>query len=253
MKRRTGRNIGDPDHAPQRVTKLMSRRGMCSRREAERLIDAGAVMVDGVAVRQQGVKAAPDARIEVIGRGARWLAQQVTVLLNKPIGVVSTQPEGQQIPAWHLLTRATLHGGGDPDTIERAVAEPWYLSVAGRLDKESRGLLLMTQDGVLARRATGGGMKKTYRVRVDVEPDRDQLAALRGRLVLDGRPLQTMRISRCGERHLRFVLTEGRKHQIRRVCELVGLRVEDLERTAIGPWELGDLPEGRWRLLDPQP
>lgn len=234
---------------PERVAKIMARRGMCSRREAERLIGAGQVLVDGQVMREQGCKAALNARIELADMGQGWLDNQVTVILNKPVGVVSTQPEGGQVPAWKLLTREHLHGSGDPAAIERVLAHPYYLNVAGRLDKDSRGLLVLTQDGVLARRLTCGSIAKVYQVAVDRDPTPEQIDAMRGQRELDGKALRPMQIRRRGPRQLRFELREGRKHQIRRVCEQAGLRVTDLERVAIGPWRLDDLPLGRFRLL----
>jgi len=234
--------------ALERVAKIMARRGLCSRREAERLIDDGQVMVDGALVREQGVKAPPDARITITAAGAAELAARVTVLLHKPPGVVSAQPESGQTPAWRLLQRKTLHGDAEPGLIGRVLAAPQSLSVAGRLDRASRGLLVLTDDGAVARRLIGGhAITKTYTVRLR-EPVSDvQVAKLSGPLTLDGRKLQPMKVRRLSSHVLRFELIEGRKHQIRRVCRHVGLNVIDLLRIAIGPLRLGDLPEGRWR------
>lgn len=236
--------------AAERVAKLMANRGLCSRREAERLIDRGLVSVDGVIVREQGCKAEPDARIEVAPDGAEELAAQLTVLLHKPMGIVSTQPEPGQTPAVKLLTARRAHGPVDPATLARVLADPFSLSVAGRLDRASRGLLLMTQDGTVARRIIGGqGVEKCYLVRTAEAATDVQLRKLRAADSLDGEPLLPMQIERVAEDTLRFVLVEGKKHQIRRVCRRFGLNVEDLYRTAIGPLEIGDLPEGCWRVV----
>jgi len=239
--------------ADERVAKLMARRGLCSRREAEQLIEQGLVLVDGVVVRAQGCKAAPDADIRIAPGGAAHLRAQATILLHKPVGVVSTQPEKDQTPAWKLVTRARVHGAVDPALLARIVAEPWTLAVAGRLDRASRGLLVMTQDGTVARRIIGGqGVEKCYLVRT-VEPATDQqIHKLRGRLVLDDEPLQPMRVERVADDTLRFVLVEGKKHQIRRLCRRFGLEVVDLFRTAIGPLAIGELPEGGWRVARPE-
>lgn len=238
------------DVPPQRLAKVMAQRGLCSRREAERLIASGSVLVDGRIIDQQGVPVQPDAAIEIRGVGRDWLARRVSVLLHKPVGLVSTQPEDGQTPAWTLITRERLIGGGDAELIAAAVAKPWHLAVAGRLDLESRGLLLLTSDGVLARRVTGGHeLAKRYQVAVERAVDEATLQRLNGPLRLDGRDLLPMRVRRLEPRLLEFELREGRKHQIRRVCRDQGLRVADLLRTAIGPWRLGDLPEGHWRLL----
>jgi 23S rRNA pseudouridine2604 synthase len=233
----------------ERVAKLMANRGLCSRREAERLIEQGVVLVDGVVVREQGCKASPDADIRLLPGGAEHLGARLTILLHKPVGVVSTQPAAGQRPAWKLVTRARAYGGAEVARVAAIITEPWTLAVAGRLDRASRGLLVMTQDGTVARRIIGGhGVEKCYQVRT-AEPATDaQLHKLRGRLQLDGEPLQPMRVERVAPDLLRMVLVEGKKHQIRRLCRRFGLSVLDLFRTAIGPLAIGDLPEGRWRL-----
>lgn len=233
----------------ERVAKLMAQRGMCSRREAERLIGAAQVLVDGVVVSEQGCKARTDADIRIASAGEAALRDKLTVLLHKPVGIVSTQPEPGQTPAWKLLRRDTAFGDVDPDALRRVLVEPSGYSVAGRLDRASRGLLVLTEDGAVARRIIGGhGVKKEYVVRT-VEPvAEEQVRKLRGPLTLEDRPLLPMSVRRVGPRILRFVLVEGRKHQIRRVCRKVGLTVADLFREAVGPFRIGDLSEGRWRL-----
>ena len=237
----------------ERVAKLMANRGLCSRREAERLIEQGLVSVDGVVVREQGCKARPDADIQVAPGGAIQLASLLTILLHKPVGIVSTQPDGGQTPAWKLVTASSVHGTVERETLTQIIAAPWTLAVAGRLDRASRGLLVMTQDGTVARRIIGGhGVEKCYRVRT-AEPATDaQIRKLRGSLDLDGEPLQPMRVERVADDALRFVLVEGKKHQIRRLCRRFGLAVVDLFRTAVGPLDIGDLPEGRWRVARPE-
>lgn len=235
----------------QRVAKIMAQRGMCSRREAERLIEVGAVSVDGVVLREQGCKAAVNAQIVLNAHGSRRLAAHTTVLLHKPMGIVSTQPEEGQIAAWTLLTAERAWGGNDPEALARVLAKPWTMSVCGRLDKESRGLLLLTQNGVLAKLLTGGhGITKHYLVSVDRQVRPEDLARLRGSWTLDGQELQPMQVSQSSQRQLRFSLVEGRKHQIRRVCSECGMEVVDLLREGIGPWQLGKLPEGHWTVVD---
>ncbi|MDX2169196.1 MAG: pseudouridine synthase [Deltaproteobacteria bacterium] len=238
------------DDSQQRVAKLMAARGLCSRREAERLIDAGCVLVDGEVVRQQGAKAADDARIEISGAGEALLGGRETVIVNKPIGLVSTQPEPGQTPAWTLITAATQRGAIDRAQRDQIIAAARELSVAGRLDRASRGLLVLTQDGTVARRIIGGnGVEKAYLVAVTPAPRDEQIRKLNGPLRLDGVALRPMRVTRAGAEGLRFVLVEGRKHQIRRCCRTVGLEVTDLQRIAVGPLRLGDLPEGCWRVV----
>jgi 23S rRNA pseudouridine2604 synthase len=227
----------------------MARSGMCSRREAERLIEAGSVEVDGERVREQGTKCSPKADIQIVGRGQRWIADKITVLLHKPLGVVSTQPEGNQLPAWKLLT-ADRYAGEVDERVRRVVDHPYYLNVAGRLDRDSQGLLVLTSDGLVVRAVTGSKtLSKVYQVTVDRHIDDTQLHDLSGEIRLDGKPLERMKIKRLGRDRLRFELKEGKRHQIRRVCRLVGLEVTELVRSQVGPWHLGDLREGRWKLV----
>lgn len=245
---KTGTNTNT--NTTERVAKLMAARGLCSRREAERLIDAGQVVVDGVVVRQQGMKAAADAAIHITAAGAALLGDRLTIALHKPVGIVSTQPEPGQTEAWELVRVDTAYGAVDADTVGRLAKDASSLSAAGRLDRASRGLLVLTQDGTVARRIIGGaGVEKAYLVHTAEPPSDQQIRKLNGPLVLDDQPLRPMRVERAGEHLLRFVLMEGRKHQIRRLCRRFGLTVDDLLRTAVGPIALGDLPEGRWRLV----
>ncbi len=238
------------DVKQERVAKLMAQRGLCSRREAERLIEAGQVLVDGRLVCEPGCKAPVEAEIRIAAAGAATLTSRVTVALHKPAGVVSTQPQRGQVPAWRLLRADNAAGPIEPEVLRRVLAKPWTLAVAGRLDRDSRGLLVLTQDGTIARRIVGGhGVKKTYTVRT-AEPISDtQVRKLCGPLTLDGQRLLPMEVCRLSSHVLRFVLAEGRKHQIRRVCRKVGLHVVDLFREAVGPIRISDLPEGRWRVV----
>jgi 23S rRNA pseudouridine2604 synthase len=113
--------------------------------------------------------------------------------------------------------------------------------------------LVLTQDGTVARRIIGGnGVKKEYVVRTEEPVSEEQVRKLRAPLTLDDRQLLPMSVRRVGVQVLRFVLVEGMKHQIRRVCRKVGLTVADLLRDAVGPFRIGDLPEGRWRLASPE-
>jgi 23S rRNA pseudouridine2604 synthase len=234
--------------AEERVAKLMAARGLCSRREAEVLIGAGHVTVDGVLVERQGAKAGVSARIEISAAGRATLGESVTVVLHKPVGIVSAQPARGQTPAWKLLSRDRLYGEPEEGTVDRVVAAPDTLSVVGRLDRASRGLLLLTQDGAVARRVIGGNaVSKSYVVNVAQDVSNSQVVKLNQPMRLDGRPLLPMRVARLDARTLRFELVEGKKHQIRRCCRHLGLHVVDLLRDRIGSIELGDLPEGRWR------
>jgi 23S rRNA pseudouridine2604 synthase len=244
----------DQDPTATRLAKLMAQRGLCSRREAERLILAGMVEVDGRVVNTTAEPVPAHAKIVIVGQGRRWLDTKITVLMHKPAGIVSTMPEGEQVPAWQLLTKDRLHdpaGRAEHQTVERVLAKPWLLSVAGRLDKDSRGLLVMTTDGRLVKGITGGTtISKQYRVTVDQPVTKRLLERLNGPRQLDGKPLLPMRVEGAvGGTQLTFTLREGRKHQIRRVCQEEGLKVLDLLRDRIGEWGLGDLPEGQWCIV----
>jgi 23S rRNA pseudouridine2604 synthase len=229
---------------PQRVNKWLAQSGVCSRREAESLIADGLVSIDGERVEDAGRKILKGQTLTLADKAGEALAG-FTAVINKPVGYVSGQPEPGHIPAVRLLTDANRIGEGvAPDA--RASLPP-----LGRLDEDSRGLLLLSDDGVLAKALIGpeSDLDKEYLVRVTGEIDERALGRLRHGLELDGRKLRPAKVTRLPSHTLRFVLKEGRKRQIRRMCELVDLRVVDLQRVRIGPLSLGDLPEGRWRLL----
>ena len=228
---------------PQRVNRWLAQNGVCSRREADALIAEGAIFIDGERVEDAGRKIAPGQKLEV--RGGAAAQPGFTAVLNKPIGYVSAQPEKDQVPAVRLLTRAALIGeGAVPDRGAR-------LAPLGRLDQDSRGLLLLSDDGVLAKAVIGpaSDLDKEYLVRVEGQITERKLALLRHGLKLDGRDLKPALAEARRGQVLRFVLKEGRNRQIRRMCALVDLDVVDLFRIRIGPLPLGDLAEGKWRTL----
>jgi 23S rRNA pseudouridine2604 synthase len=236
-----------------RVAKLMTDRGLCSRREADEWIEAGWVRVDGrLAV--LGQRALPDVRIDVDARASAEQARRVTVLLHKPIGYVSGQAEDGHEPAVVLVTRAN-RWEGDNSGVEFQGGHLRHLAPAGRLDIDSTGLLVLTQDGRIAKKLIGDEtrVEKEYLVRVVYTkqgrlPEED-MERLRHGLELDGVALRPARVSWQNEDQLRVVLREGRKRQIRRMCELVGLQVLGLKRVRIGSVALGPLPPGQWRYL----
>ncbi|MBO0859133.1 MAG: rRNA pseudouridine synthase [Chloracidobacterium sp.] len=233
-----------------RLSKLMSQRGICSRREADALIEQGLVSVNGVVIDRLGAKVAPDAEITLAPQAADRQKKLITIILNKPVGYVSSQPESGYTPAIKLITIANQFGKRN---IRLAPEHLKGLAVAGRLDIDSQGLLLFTQDGRLAKKIIGeeGSVEKEYIVRVQGDLPDDKLQSLRGGLQLDGRPLKPAQVEWINRDQLRFVLREGRKRQIRRMCDLVGLKVAGLKRVRIGNIKLGDLPEGKWRFLEP--
>jgi 23S rRNA pseudouridine2604 synthase len=229
-----------------RVSKLMADRGLCSRREADEYIERGWVYVDGERVTQLGTRALPTQAI-TLDKRAEGLAK-VTLLLHKPVGYVSGQAEDGYKPAVTLVTPATLHGQG------RFAREHLKgLAPAGRLDIDSTGLLVLTQDGRIARQLIGddSAVDKEYLVRVEGELGDAGLKLLNHGLSLDGVTLRPAQVAWVAKGQLRFVLREGRKRQIRRMCEMVGLTVTALKRVRIGRVKLGDLPPGKWRYLRP--
>jgi 23S rRNA pseudouridine2604 synthase len=229
---------------PQRVNKWLAAEGVCSRREAEALIEKGLVQIDGQRVDDPGRKIEPGQTIEIDNAHAK---PQISIVLNKPVGIVSAQPEGDQIPAARLLTRANLSGAAPNMPTKHTSLAP-----LGRLDQDSRGLLLLSEDGVLAKALIGpeSRLDKEYLVRVSGQITEKKLALLRHGLQLDGRTLKLAKIEQIEPQRIRFTLLEGRNRQIRRMCELVELEVNDLLRLRIGPLKLGDLQEGRWRALE---
>ncbi|MNU40732.1 Ribosomal large subunit pseudouridine synthase F [compost metagenome] len=230
---------------PVRINKWLGQTGVCSRREAEALIAAGMVSIDGEAVTDAGRKIEPGQTLTLNDRGEAALASGVTILIHKPLGYVSGQPEPDKIPAVRLLTAENLVGEGTPP------AEDASLPPIGRLDEDSRGLLMLSSDGVVAKAVIGpqSHLDKEYLVRVEGDVTEKKLALLRRGLMLDGRILKYAKVSRMEQNRLRFILTEGRNRQIRRMCEMVDLEVVDLLRIRVGPIQLNNLPEGKWRMI----
>jgi 23S rRNA pseudouridine2604 synthase len=228
----------------------MSELGICSRREADEWIENGWVRVDGEIVSTLGARVSPQARIEIDPAASRHQSEQVTILLNKPIGFVSGQAEDGYQPAITLI-RPENRWSEDPSPIRFKPSHLRGLAPAGRLDIDSTGLLVFTQDGRVARRLIGqdSEVEKEYLVRVEGSLSDEGMKRLQHGLELDGVKLKPARVSWQNEHQLRFVLREGRKRQIRRMCELVGLVVTGLKRVRSGSVPLGPLPVGQWRYL----
>jgi 23S rRNA pseudouridine2605 synthase len=227
-----------------RLQKILSAAGIASRRAAEVLIEQGRVSVNGQVVRELGSRADPlhdDVRVD--GRRVRAAAERRYLLLNKPVGYVTTRrdPEG----------RATV--------LDLLPAGAGYVYPVGRLDYDSEGLLLLTNDGDLAARLTHPrhGVDKTYRAIVRGVPDRESLDRLARGVVLDGQTTAPARArlvktfsARGRERALvEVVLREGRNRQVRRMCEAVGHPVEQLKRVRFGPLADARLAPGECRRL----
>ena len=227
----------------------MSSRGICSRREADDFISRGWVRVDGEVVSELGSRVDPNAAIELDRRASARQQEFVTLLLNKPVGYVSAQPEPGCTPAVKLIRPETQFlQRGDTRFRPRMLKG---LAPAGRLDVDSTGLLVLTSDGRIARQLIGDDSEvdKEYLVRIEGRLKDNGLSLLNHGLSLDGRALRRAEVEQINEDQLRFVLREGRKRQIRRMCELVGVRVVGLKRVRIGRQKLGDLPVGQWRVL----
>ena len=232
-----------------RISKLMAARGLCSRREADDFIVRGWVCVDGERVAKLGARADPSAEITLDEEARAAQRRQMTILLHKPVGYVSGQPEPGCQPAVVLIRPENQRRS--PDTPLFHASHLKGLAPAGRLDFDSTGLLVLTQDGRVARSliSENSRVEKEYLVRVEGRLSDEGLDLLNHGLSLDDRPLKPARVERLDGGHLRFVLHEGRKRQIRRMCEQVGLRVLGLKRVRIGAVQLGDLPPGQWRYL----
>ncbi len=272
-----------------RLNKRMAELRMCSRREADAWIEKGWVKVNGqVATMGQQVTLADRITVDKVAQDQQL--QQVTVLLHKPMGYVSGQAEDGHEPAV-MLFNPRNHWRGDSSRQRFTPGQLRGLAPAGRLDIDSTGLLVLTQDGRVARQLIGedAEMEKEYLVRVaytgqdnpaaanaasatyggkatqlsSIEDNdrvtsnvqavfpKAQLERLRHGLSLDGKPLKPAQVDWQNPEQLRFVLTEGKKRQIRRMCEQVGLKVVGLKRIRMGRVTLGALPAGQWRYLAP--
>jgi len=272
-----------------RLNKRMAELRMCSRREADAWIEKGWVKVNGqVATMGQQVTLADRITVDKVAEDQQL--QQVTVLLHKPMGYVSGQAEDGHEPAV-MLFNPRNHWRGDSARQRFTPGQLRGLAPAGRLDIDSTGLLVLTQDGRVARQLIGedSEMEKEYLVRVaytghdnpaaanaasatyggratqlsSIEDNdrvtsnvqavfpKAQLERLRHGLSLDGKPLKPAQVDWQNPEQLRFVLTEGKKRQIRRMCEQVGLKVVGLKRIRMGRVTLGALPAGQWRYLGP--
>lgn len=235
-----------------RLSKRMAELGLCSRREADEFIANGWVTVNGEVMDVLGTRVSPDAEIKVSKEASKHQAETVTILLHKPVGYVSGQAEDGYQPA-SVLVHPDNQWPEDPSQTVFKRGHLRGLAPAGRLDIDSTGLLVLTQDGRVARHLIGedSTTEKEYLVRVTGTLSEDGLKKLNHGLSLDGVKLKPAKVSWQNEDQLRFVLREGRKRQIRRMCELVGLTVVGLKRVRIGSVVLGKLPVGMWRYLRP--
>jgi 23S rRNA pseudouridine2604 synthase len=233
-----------------RLSKLMSERGLCSRREADTYIEAAQVLVNGKVVSVLGTKVCPNAIITLKKEAQSKQTNKITLVLNKPLGYVSTQPEKGYLPAIDLIREENQFGKKFKNLLPHHLKN---LNVAGRLDIDSRGLLIFTQDGSLVKQIIGpkADIEKEYLVAVEGNFSTHTIQKLCFGLTLDGKPLKTAVVELLQPNLLRFILKEGKKRQIRRMCELVNLKVVKLKRVRVGKVCLANLPEGKWRFLEP--
>ena len=242
----------------QRLQKILSQAGIASRRAAEKLIADGRVSVNGTTVREMGTKADPSADdIRVDGRRIKAAEATRYILLNKPAGYVTTRSDPQRRPTVIDLLRGVRE----------------YVYPVGRLDYDTSGLLLLTNDGDLAARLTHPrhGIERTYQARVAGVPDAEAIERLRRGIPLDGRrtlpadvtvlnrgrpstlrrtsPSTSLRAGGDRDSFLVITIREGRNRQVRRMCEAVGHPVRALTRTRIGPIHDTRLKPGMWREL----
>ena len=239
-----------------RLSKRMSELGLSSRREADEWIARGWVRVDGEVISELGSKVLPHQKITVERQAAAEQSKRVTVLINKPMGFVSGQAEDGYTPAVALI-KPENHWPDDPSTETFHPTQLRSLVPAGRLDIDSVGLLVLTQDGRVAKTLIGEttSIEKEYLVRVEYTKEgklpESELKKLCFGLWMDGKPLLPAKVRWQNEDQLSFTLREGKKRQIRRMCDMVGLKVVGLKRVRIGKVKLGDLPVGQWRYLRP--
>lgn len=236
---------------PIRLSKLMSQRGLCSRREADKLIEQGLVRVNGELVNTLGVKFPEDVTIELTQRAQALQNELVTIMINKPVGYVSGQAEDDYVPAVRLIKDET-HSDTEQSNKTLKASHFKGLAPAGRLDIDSQGVLILTQDGRVAKQLIGENteLEKEYLVRITGNVDEACLEKLTFGLALDGKKLKRAKVRQLNPDQLQIILREGKKRQIRRMCEAVGLTVVGLKRVRVGELRLGNLAEGEWRFVD---
>ena len=217
---------------PVRLNKYLSEAGVCSRREADRLIESGRVTVDGQKA-QTGMKITPG---QVVCVGKKTVSRQddmIVLAVNKPRGIVCTEEKREK------------------NSIVRFLDYPVRVTYAGRLDKDSRGLLLMTNNGDIIDRMMRGANRheKEYKVTVDKEITEEFLKKMSEGVPILDTVTRPCRVSRIGKYTFSIVLTQGLNRQIRRMCEALGYEVKDLVRVRVMNIRLGSLKEGQYRKL----
>lgn len=239
-----------PETENIRLSKIMSHRGLSSRREADKLIEQHQVKVNGQVVTELGFKCQSNAEIEILSSGKQILDSKVSVILYKPIGYISGPREEKYPSALDLIQPenklATSKGPKMNTSLKMGMAP------AGRLDVDSTGLLILTSNGVLVKKLIHESeVEKEYRVRVKGQITEERMNLLRHGLSLDDKPLKpaVIELDPHTPDCLIFILKEGKKRQIRRMCELVQLQVVALRRVRIGNYTLKSLKPGQWRYI----
>ncbi len=231
----------------KRINKYLSNRYFCSRREAEELVLKGWVKVNGKTLRELSYLAQKEDEVCLNKKALIFLKKKQTIFINKPRGYVSGQAERKHKPAITLVVAKNFAAPGPCPKIQHKGFAP-----AGRLDEDSNGLLILTQNGFLAKKIIGphSDVEKEYRVKVSGPLTPEKIKKLCFGLHLDGKKLKKAQVTQISKNELRFILKEGKKRQIRRMCHLVNLQVISLERIRIGSLKLGSLPSGCWQLLE---
>jgi pseudouridine synthase len=223
----------------ERIQKILSQAGIASRRASEQLMLEGRVSVNGETIRELGTKADPATDdIRVDGRRIKIPERHVYVLLNKPRGYVTTRSDPQKRPTVIDLLKGVRE----------------YIYPVGRLDYDSEGLLILTNDGELAARLTHPRheVPRVYEARVLGEPDAHDLSRLSKGVVIEGHRTGPAKVVALGPGQLRITVHEGRNRQVRKMCEAIGHPVSELRRVSIGPIRDGKLKVGQWRELTAQ-
>lgn len=234
-----------------RISKILSEKGLCSRREADRYIEQGLVLLDGKVVSELGTRAFRSQKVELMKKASSIQASKATVILNKPVGYIShLDDEKEFTPASSLVTPDNFYINNN--TRQNSRFNTTGLAPAGRLDIDSSGLLVLTQDGRIAKQIIGENaiIEKEYLVRIDGVLNNTSMDLLNHGLTLDDYKLKPAKVFWQNEDQLSFTLIEGRHRQIRRMCDLVGVKVVGLKRVRIGNVRLGDIPTKRWRFLN---
>lgn len=218
-----------------RINKFFTGHGICSRREADRLIAAGRVTINNVSAKL-GDQVSPKDVIARDGQVIPWGQARIYIKYHKPVGVTTTSEA-------HV-----------PRNIIREIGHPERIFPIGRLDKDSSGLILLTNDGDIVNEIlrTEFGHEREYEVMVDRPYDQEALDRLSTGVIILGTQTKPCRVERLGPKRFRIVLTEGRNRQIRRMCRAVGYRVISLHRVRIMHITLAGLPSGAWKPLSPQ-